>query len=239
MPFSPRIQGNFSWGRRGRGRRPADLLRAAPLPTLGVHAGHRRPSRCAPQPRTGSCVTQRRSTGVGRLEVTRFPQPPERQRGGGAAETSPGGHLSGLLPGASCASSPLTARSSESRELVVAHVPPLTQQRQRVLMQTSLPAAVPEPELRSSQLCRRELPRKGPGLPPQRKAEGIESKGPGGPSSPTPTRPTGRWPLAPGARGEGSTDHSLVASHSLSSVISRNCAYTSRTHSPLGLNRNL
>lgn len=161
MPFTPRTSGQLLLGddEGMDGRRPtcSGVLLS---PHSGVHAGHRRPSRCAPQPRTGSCVTQRRSTGVGRLEVTRFPQPPERQRGGGrAAETSPGGHLSGLLPGASCASSPLTARSSKSRELVVAHVPPLTQQRQRVLMQTSLPAAVPEPELRSSQLCRRELPR--------------------------------------------------------------------------------
>lgn len=41
---------------------------------------------------------------------------------------------------------------------------------------------------------------------------------------------------------EGARPGALTApwgSHSLSSVISRNCAYTSRMHSPLGLNRNL
>lgn len=59
-----------------------------------------------------------------------------------------------------------------------------------------------------------------------------------------PGRPSGPSSPAPGARGAAGRPGAAVLvlpvkGQSLSSVISRNCAYTSRTHSPLGLNRNL
>lgn len=58
-------------------------------------------------------------------------------------------------------------------------------------------------------------------------------KVPGRPSSPSSPGP------AQGAAGRPGAAVHPVEGQSLSSVISRNCAYTSRTHSPLGLNRNL
>lgn len=70
----------------------------------------------------------------------------------------------------------------------------------------------------------------------QKTATSGFAQGPGPSLQPTVTSPRssrGHW--APGA----TVLALLVEGQSLSSVISRNCAYTSRTHSPLGLNRNL
>lgn len=73
----------------------------------------------------------------------------------------------------------------------------------------------------------------------RRTTYGFETEVLGSPSGPVPMRLRGTG-TSPRDGGHGAASAACSRrSHSLSSVISRNCAYTSRMHSPLGLNRNL